>query len=483
MDTNLGKIKNVVVLMLENRSLDWMAGWLYAPSNVSPNGDPYDGLTGSEWCPDTSGNKVFVSRGTDLTAPLPDPGERFDHITYQISAGSPDGAMKGFVLDYASVIEEYNDDHIIKSDTDPAIMMQCFGPESLPVLSALARNYAICDCWFCSVPSQTWPNRSFLHAGTSSGMVNNKQARALFSTPNNTRTVFNVLQDANVTWAIYWDHEDVVGPLAWLSQDQLAGLEDHFFDMDQFLDDAANGNLPSYTFIEPRFLLDHNDQHPGSWFIPPIFADKVSNGEALISQVYQAVRNSPQWNETMLVVTYDEHGGCYDHVQPPTNAVPPNGPGQEGFDFTRFGVRVPTLVISPYTQVGQVFRPPTGQTFDHTSILKTVMELLIPGYNPETDSLTPRDRAAPDLSPALQLPDNPGGGLTNPRTDFPGIPDTSELVEATVDPLALEVPLTDFQKSIVLAAMRRKMGEAALLAATPPLVETVGDALAYLRTL
>jgi phospholipase C len=314
-------------------------------------------------------------------------------------------------------------------------------------------------------------------------MVNNKKAGALLPTANDTRTVFNALQDANVTWAIYWDHEDVVGPLAWLSQDQLAGLEDHFFDMGQFLDDAANGNLPGYTFIEPRFLLDHNDQHPGSWFIPPIFADKVSNGEALMSQVYQAVRNSPQWNQTLLVITYDEHGGCYDHVQPPTNATPPNGPGQEGFDFTRFGVRVPMLVISPYTQVGQVFRPPAGQTFDHTSILKTVMELLIPSYNPDTDSLTPRDQAAPDLSPALQLPANPGGGLTNPRTDLPDIPDTSELAEATADPLALEVPLTDFQKSIVLAAMRRKMGDAGMLAAAPPPVETVGDALEYLRAL
>src|SRR6266853_359632 len=94
------------------------SGWLYAPANVSPNGDAYDGLTGSEWCPDPSGNKVFVSRGTDLTAPLPDPGERFDHITAQISAGSPDGPMTGFIVDYAGVIQEYNDDNPIKSDTD-----------------------------------------------------------------------------------------------------------------------------------------------------------------------------------------------------------------------------------------------------------------------------------------------------------------------------------------------------------------------------
>src|SRR5258708_36879658 len=94
MDANLGKINNVVVLMLENRSLDWMAGWLYAPSNVSPNGDAYEGLTGSEWCPDPSGNNVSASRGTDLTARLPDPAERFDHITTQISPAPAHGPSK-----------------------------------------------------------------------------------------------------------------------------------------------------------------------------------------------------------------------------------------------------------------------------------------------------------------------------------------------------------------------------------------------------
>ena len=308
MNGNLSKIKHVVVLMMENRSLDWMAGWLYFPSHISPNGDPYEGLTGKEWCPDLKGKEIVVSRGTDLTGPLPDPGEEFDHITTQIY-GSPAGPMQGFVIDYANVIKQYNKCRIFgRSHTRPEVIMHCFAPESLPVLSALAQNYAICDQWFCSVPSQTWPNRSFLHAATSSGMVNNNKPGEFLPTPNNTTTVFNVLKDAGVRWRIYWDEGDVIGPLSWLAQDQLRGLERNFSGMDQFIDDAKHGNLPAYSFIEPRFILEHNDQHPGSFIIPLEFAESVAKGEALMHKVYTAVRNSPQWNETLLVITYDEHG-------------------------------------------------------------------------------------------------------------------------------------------------------------------------------
>ncbi|HWZ44608.1 MAG TPA: alkaline phosphatase family protein [Candidatus Saccharimonadales bacterium] len=479
---NFKKIKHVVVLMMENRSFDWMAGWLYAPSNKSPNGDPFEGLTGTESCPDASGKQVPVFHGTDVKAPLPDPGEEFDYVTNQIY-GSPLAPMKGFVIDYSRAIKQHNQGRIFRSCTKPAAIMGCFRAESLPVLSALARNYAICDHWFCSVPSQTWPNRSFVHAATSSGMINNNKPGARIPTPNDTTTVFNVLESKGVNWAIYWDHEDIVGPLAWLAQDRLKGLRSHFFSMGRFIDDAGNGRLPAYSFIEPRFILDHNDQHPGRFTFPPTFAEKITKGEALMRKVYEAVRTSPQWNETMLVITYDEHGGCYDHVEPP-KAVPPDGPGEQGFLFNRLGVRVPTLVISPYTQVGQVFRAPAGQNFDHTSIIKTVMELFYSGYNSATDSLTPRDQAAPDLSPALQLPENPVGPITNPRTDYPEIPTPEQSWEATNDPRARQLPLSEFQTSIVTAARLKMRGETALRAeATPPQLRTVDDALQHLRDL
>jgi phospholipase C len=133
----------------------------------------------------------------------------------------------------------------------------------------------------------------------------------------------------------------------------------------------------------------------------------VSLGEQLIHDVYYALRNGPAWNQTLLVITYDEHGGCYDHVPPPTGAVPPDTVADTkfGFDFTRFGLRVPTVLVSPLIAAGTVFRPTGTVPLDHTSILKTV----------ETrwglPALTARDAAAPDVGDVLTL--------TQPRTDDP----------------------------------------------------------------
>ena len=128
-------------------------------------------------------------------------------------------------------------------------------------------------------------------------------------------------------------------------------------------------------------------------------------GEQLIHDVYEAVRGGPGWPQTLLVITYDEHGGCYDHVPPPSGATPPdNDAGEFGFDFTRFGVRVPTVLVSPLIAAGTVFRVPAASVpLDHTSILKTVQQR----WN--LPALTARDAAAPGVGDALTL--------TTPRTD------------------------------------------------------------------
>ena len=155
--------------------------------------------------------------------------------------------------------------------------------------------------------------------------------------------------------------------------------------------DAASGNLPAYSFIEPRYFANPvlrkmpNDQHP---------PHDVAYGESLIASVYNAVRSGPGWKNTLLVVTYDEHGGCYDHVVPPA-ATPPGSAASAGFDFDRFGVRVPAVIVSPWVPKGSVIRPPGPTPFDHTSIIATLRKLF--PFAP----LTPRDAAAPDLLGAL----------------------------------------------------------------------------------
>jgi phospholipase C len=155
--------------------------------------------------------------------------------------------------------------------------------------------------------------------------------------------------------------------------------------------------LPQYSFIEPRYFADlalnsiPNDQHP---------PHNVLYGEQLIAQVYNALRSSPCWSRTLFVITYDEHGGCYDHVAPPP-AVAPDGvmANPYGFTFQAFGVRVPAVVVSPYVPPGSIIRPAGATPFDHTSLISTVREIF--GLGPP---LTRRDEIAPSLVPALSLP-------------------------------------------------------------------------------
>jgi phospholipase C len=164
----------------------------------------------------------------------------------------------------------------------------------------------------------------------------------------------------------------------------------HHFE-DDFARDAAAGKLPAYTFIEPQYFTDTimgkmpNDQHP---------PHNVSHGDALIARVYNAVRSGPGWKNTLLIVTYDEHGGCYDHVPPPA-AVPPDDLRPDGVIFDRFGVRVPALIISPWVKPGSVLRPAGPTPFDHTSIIATLAKLF------RFPPLTKRDAAAPNVLDVL----------------------------------------------------------------------------------
>jgi phospholipase C len=389
-------IDHVVVLMLENRSFDHMLGYLYADQgNKSPSGQPFDGLTGQESNTDKNGVTVPVFRiaATDPNPyfmPGADPGEGYAATNNQlfgsITAPTPPVASNGgFVKDFAYTLgwQQGSKGWTVLPGTTEKNIMGMFTPEMLPILSGLARGYAVCDRWFCSAPTETLPNRAFACAGTSQGHTDDKTAHT-FTCPS----IFGLLDKHGCGWSIYG--YDAV-PLTRLNfPDTTNAPSSHFGVFTDFQAAAAKGSLPPYTFLEPKFRTGGNDQHP---------VNDVALGEQLIHDVYYAVHDGPAWARTMLIVTYDEHGGCYDHVAPPTGAVPPdNSIGEHGFDFKRFGVRVPAVIVSPLIAAGTVFRAPDGgPPIDHTSILRTVEKRW------GLPALSARDAAAPDLGAVLTL--------------------------------------------------------------------------------
>ena len=413
MANQLGAIKHIVQLMLENRSFDQMLGFLYESSgDKSPIGQPFEGLTGNESNPDGTGREVKVYK-IDHSAPHPylmpggDPGEGFQHTNYQLfSTDDPQkGAIptnKGFVIDFKAAIA--SDFAKGFQDTlpgcDASEIMGMYSPEMLPIMSGLAKGFAVCDHWFSSAPTQTLPNRAFAAAATSLGFLQNSHAK-FFTCPS----IFGQLSKNNVDWAIYGYNRE---PMTRLDFPDTQGAPDnHYGHFRDFEARAAEGTLPAYSFLEPDWGAGGNSQHPNY---------DVAKGEKLIHDVYYALRNGPHWKDTLLVITYDEHGGNFDHVPPPWGAVPPDdSAGEFGFDFTRFGVRVPALLVSPRIAAGTVFRAKHG-VIDHTSVLKTI-ELRW-----DIDPLTARDKSAPDLGDALTL--------AIPRTDDPvqgvDIPDSIE---------------------------------------------------------
>jgi phospholipase C len=398
----LSSISNIVVLMLENRSFDHMLGFLYSSTgNVSPTGQPFEGLTGTESNPGTDGAAVpvYQIQATDENAyfmPGADPGEGYSATNSQLFGTTtapvpPVATNQGFVTDYSYTLGwEGQENWSIVPGTTANSIMGIFTPAMLPVLSGLAQGFAVCDYWFGSVPTETLPNRAFVHAATSQGSMND--STKTFSCP----TIYSLLTQNNISWTVY-GYDDP--PLTRQDFTDIVNAPDSNFGLfTDFQAAAAAGTLASYVFLEPSWSATGNSQHPNY---------NVALGEEMIHDVYYALRNGSNWNQTLFIITYDEHGGCFDHVPPPQGAVPPdNSVGEDSFDFKRFGPRVPTVLVSPLIEAGTVFRVPVGaMPLDHTSILKTI----------ETrwglSSLTARDAAAPDVSAALTL--------TTPRTDDP----------------------------------------------------------------
>jgi phospholipase C len=307
---------------------------------------------------------------------------------------------------------------------EPDEIMRCFPESEVPVLGFLAKQFAVLVNWHAAVPGETWPNRQFAHAATSHGTANIEVGYY------EDVTIFERLGDAGQRWEIYHDGVAQVWayPKLWLT-----GV-DHFHDMDQLFRDIDRGTLPAYAFVEPNHGYgrgEGNSQHPGN---NTTRGDSFTAGEALMARIYNALVANPElFAQTLFLITYDEHGGFFDHV-PPRPVTAPDGivDAKTGFDFSLSGVRVPAVAISPLIPAGTVDRT----FYEHSTIPATVRRQFAPGAEP----LTRRDAAAADLLDHLPL-------LPAARTDLAAI-ERPELLAAAPE-VATERALNDFQASLV----------------------------------
>jgi phospholipase C len=478
-----GPIRHVFVLMMENRSFDHMLGFseITGKDAESKQARSVNGLKGKE--SNRYGDRTFpVTRGADWSMPA-DPGHEFRNVLKQL-CGTTDGYRPGaaypainntgYVADYAAV----------EGVKDPAELMKCYDPGQIPALVTLAREFAVCDNWFASLPGPTWPNRYFAFAGSSGGLDDSPTERQLirWSTVSGFTFANGTLFDANaLDWDIYVDQIEGSNCAS------VAGIS-HFTDLKLFSSLANNlkkGQAAQFTFIEPNygnFAYDYkggNSQHP---------LDDVRSGDRFIASVYSAIRNSPIWEHSMLIITYDEHGGFYDHVTPP--AAKPPGDKQvmedvntQGFTFNQYGVRVPAVIVSPLVEKGVI----DGRLYDHASIPATVEALF------RLAPLTERDKAARSLHSLITLQE--------PRKDCPtSIPYPRVADLDRTFPAAREFVLTAAQREskreqpidsignlpgFVYSAMRLHIElepeQATAIKARVQSLKTVGDAEDYIE--
>lgn len=459
--SGLDALQHLVVLMMENRSFDHMLGFLKSPTYA------INGLNGNESNLDTANVAVGVSNNSTFFGDLtPDPDHSHFGVMQQIFDGAnpattPTPAMSGFVKNYQLQTNDVAKSHNI---------MKCFSQGKLNALSTLAQQFCVCDNWFSSVPGPTFPNRAFAHAATCIGRVDMSPVGYV----GISKTIYELLDENGVDARIYFHDTSLATTFPRL----LAKFNQYFAVFQKFLDDCGNNSLPAYSFIEPRYntfgvenaFSPASDQHPDH---------DVHEGEKLIQQVFTAIWNNPQVrNSTLLVITYDEHGGVYDHVPPTQRVANPDGKNWAGangnpdppFDFTWLGVRVPAILISPYIQAGSI----DHSVYEHSSAIATARRLFIKNW--EGNFLTQRDKNAKTFEGNLSL-------LTA-RTDTIQFPAQMAAAAAAVAPAQLVLkPLTEHQKSLVMMGsyLEQQLPPERRSKIDPHTIRTEGAAAKYLQ--
>ena len=411
--SDFSKITNVFVLMLENHSFDNIFGQSGIPGIVHAtpaDSNTYQGVT--------------YSAGSPAPASMPtDPGHEFGDVVEQLAGAGqaypyggpyPDITMSGFAANYATSSTE---GPVPPSADIGEIMLGFDTSTQLPVLYRLATEFAVCDHWFSSLPGPTWPNRFFVHGASSAGLDHSPTSLEMaswevwsgFAYPHG--SIFEALSGARLAWRIYCDDSDaysddpqdgsILGGIPQVSA--LRGVT--LLDVHSVTRLAAELQSPytvQYTFIEPNYG-DVTSTYRGGSSQHPL--DDVYGGEGLIKAVYEAIRNSPAWGTSLLVITYDEHGGYYDSVSPGPVTPPDDGSpatyNKFGFTFAQLGARVPAVVVSPWIPAGTV----DHTVYDHASVPATIERLF------GLQALTRRDEQANDVRALLTE--------ARPRTDAP----------------------------------------------------------------
>ncbi|KAL3828696.1 hypothetical protein ACJIZ3_017498 [Penstemon smallii] len=426
--TAASPIKTVVVLVMENRSFDHMLGWM---KKLNPE---INGVVGTESNPintsDPKSSRVLFGSQSHFVDP--DPGHSFQAIREQIFGSNNTSAspppMNGFAQQAFSM-----DPNMTQS------VMNGFDPDKVGVYKALVSEFAVFDRWFASVPASTQPNRLYVHSGTSHGATSNIAALLAKGYPQ--RTIFDDLDDAGISLGIYY--QNIPATLFYKNLRKLKYVTKfHPYGL-SFKNDAKKGKLPGYVVVEQRYtdskLEPANDDHP---------SHDVYQGQMFVKEVYETLRGSPQWNQTLFVITYDEHGGFYDHVATPNKGVPsPDGivgPEPFLFNFDRLGVRVPTIVISPWIEKGTVVHGTNGSPsptseYEHSSIPATVRKI----FNLPSPPLTKREEWAGTFESIVQK-------RTQPRTDCPEtLPNPVKIREGEANE---DKKLSEFQQEMLQLA-------------------------------
>lgn len=403
-------IEHVFVLMLENRSFDHLLGFsnISGLDAVTDTDTKVNGLAGTE-SNSFEGQTYAVTRGAGYRMPT-DPGHEFPNVLDQLCGPAakyqPGGRYP--VIDDSGFVDSY----VKSSGKDPAEIMKCYLPEQLTVLNALANEFVICDNWHASIPGPTWPNRMFVHAASSGGLDHSPRTEEILAWETTSGlvfrngTIFDGLKKNGITRRLYGgDDFPMVSALKSIHLDDIR----HY---SLFAGDLAQADYPySYVFIEPSYDVlneyrDGTSEHP--------LAD-ITHGEALIKATYEAIRNSTLWPKSLLIITWDEHGGFYDHSVPPEAPAPGDTtPGskynQYGFTFERYGPRVPAIIVSPLIQRNLI----DHRLYDHASIPATLEALF--GLQP----LTMRDAKANRLDGLVTL----GTARTNAPETLPAPADS-----------------------------------------------------------
>jgi phospholipase C len=456
-------IDHVVYLMLENRSLDNVLGWLYENDNplhvIPKESNPvYNGLQTGKYSIQFLAEDLFRSQKShhpgNQNIPTVDPNEPFANVTNQVFGipHQPSANMSGFFADFLSV-----------EPKNPKQIMACYTPTGLPVINFLAKTFAVSDAYYSSLPTQTNCNRAFSITGNSVGTLPHASKNPTAMVDNywtwdyepqefSLRTIWDAIDNDNA-WTVFYNElwlEDYCFTLD-IFWPTMKHKKHKFQKIHNFFELAKKGQLPKFSYLEPAWYFEEdgigwngNDYHPPANLAP---------GERFLYQIYQLLLNSPKWNNTLLIINFDEHGGTYDHVPPPAATAPWEGKGaiakppnlQYGFDFHRYGVRVPLILVSPLIPAGTVFRSSISIPFDHSSVIATILNHL--GVPPGNWQLGSRVANAPTFGDVVSL--------TTPRTNIPPCPNPGSPGEQSEE----DVQPNDLQYMIANRMLIRKAQE------------------------